>query len=421
MLRALPKTVRIAGLIASAVLAAPALAAPGTLGPLLLPPGHRSTEASVAIDPENARDVLVVARDEDAGGLVGLREWRSTDAGMSFWGRTLIDRRLDGRPADASDPVAQFDHRGRATPAFLALRYGRSWWESRIMLGDRTVARIRHGLPVPSLQEGFGNRRWFDKPWARIDPRRGTAYVVWTERSATRAGPVEKVALTRADPGRPFDRVRILGDGSGAQPVIGAGSTVVVVWYQQPNLSLRARILSSRSTDRGRTWSRPAIVATGVGARGDPPFPTVVRSGSGFVACWQQYPAWPRERIACSRSADGTTWQRSRVVAQPRRAGDAAQPALAAGPDGQLWLAFYRFAYRSTAVELWSSTASTTTWRFRAVLMRRPVGRAGFWFLGDYQGLAAGGDQVIAAFVMPTRTRAYRQVVQVARFAAATP
>jgi hypothetical protein len=400
--------VAVSGVLVSGV---PAVAAT-----LSLPTGHRSTEANVALDPTDPNDVLVLARDEDRGRLVGLRMWRSHDGGRSFRGGMLVNRRMDGMRANASDPVALFDNVGRPAPAFLALRYGRSTWESRIMLGRRVVVRAQYGRPFPTLSEGFGTRRWYDKPWAAFDPTDGSAYVTWTERSANKTGPVEKVAVTSAPAGKSFPRARVLGNGSGSQPVVGPGSTVVVVWYFTPNLSMRAEILSSRSLDRGRSWSAPTVVASGVNVRGDAPFPTVVRTSSAYVACWQQYGTWPRERIACSRSSDGATWSRARIVAQPPGAGDAAQPALAAAPDGRLWLAFYRFDRRSTSVELWTSRPGMQNWQRRGVLMRRPVPRSGSYFLGDYEGLAATGDRVIAAFVMPVRAHAFRQVVEVSRF-----
>lgn len=380
---------------------------------LPLPAGHRSTEANIALDPTDPSDVLVVARDEDRGRLVGLRMWRSRDGGHSFRGGMLVPRRIDGRPANASDPVALYDAQGRPAPAFLALRYGRSTWQTRIMLGSRTVISAEYGPPFPTFNEPSPHA-WYDKPWAAFDPRDGRAYVTWTERSME-TGPVEDVDVASTLPGRPFSNARVLGPGSGSVPVLGRGSTVLVVWYHVPNLSTRARILSARSTDHGQTWAPPHVVARGVNARRYSPFPAVVWAGSRFVACWQEHTVFPRERIACSHSWDGLAWSPPRVVAQPRGAGDADQPALATSPDGRIWLAFYRFDHGSTSVELWSSTTGTR-WRKRAVLMRRPIPRSGSSFLGDYQGLVATGKWVIAAFTMPVRAGGFRQVVQVSRF-----
>jgi hypothetical protein len=389
--------------------------APAAAGVLRLPAGHRSTEAHVAVDPTDPNDVLVVARDEERGRRVGLRMWRSHDGGRSFRGGMLVDRRLEGAPADASDPVALFDHRGQPAPAFLALRYGQSTWETRIMLGDRVVVRAVYGPPFPTLGEGFGTRTWYDKPWAAIDPRDGLAHVTWTENGSTATGPLQSVAVASAPPGAGFPAAHVLGAGSGAQPVLGRGSTVLVVWYRQPNLSQRARILSSRSLDRGRTWSAPAVVARRVNSPGDPPFPTVARTSAGFTACWQQYTTRRREQIACARSRDGIAWSRPALVGRGRGGGDAAQPALAAGPHGTLWLAFYRFGRRSTSVELWSARGGDSRWRFRSVLMRRRVPRSGSYFLGDYEGLATSRKAVVAAFTMPVRNHGFRQVVEVAQ------
>lgn len=80
-----------------------------------------------------------------------MRMWRSHDGGRTFRAGMLVDRRLAGKPADASDPVAVFDQAGQPAPAFLALRYGRSKWESRITLGNRIVARAGYGPPFPTL------------------------------------------------------------------------------------------------------------------------------------------------------------------------------------------------------------------------------------------------------------------------------
>ena len=393
--------------VLGAVLAAPASADVRTLA---LPAGHRSTEAHVAIDPRDPRDVLVVARDEDRDRFVGIRRWRSSDGGKRFRASMLVDERLDGLPADASDPVAVFDHLGRPAPAFLALRYGSSSWQSRIALGDRIVVADEHPPPLPSLGEGFGTRRWHDKPWAAVDPSDGLALVAWTMREDTESAPVSRIAVARALPGQAFSPPQVVGTGNAAQPVLGPGDAAVLVWYDAPNLSGRASILAARSHDRGATWSAPAVLAAGIAVRGDPPFPTVVRSRHGSTACWQQFPAMRRGRIACTRSRDGVTWTRP-VATGPA---GAAQPALAATPDGRLWLAFYVHRASSTTVELWRSRNGGRAWRRHSTLMRRRVPAYSWYFLGDYQGLAASRDRVIAAFVLPVRARSFRQEVVVA-------
>jgi hypothetical protein len=118
---------------------------------------------------------LVVSRDEQLSARVSVRMWRSNDGGRSFRAGWLVHGALAGAPADASNAVAVFDAGGRPAPAFLALRYGTSTCDSRIMLGARVVVRDVYGPPFPTLGEIYGARRWHDKPSAAIDPRDGRA------------------------------------------------------------------------------------------------------------------------------------------------------------------------------------------------------------------------------------------------------
>jgi hypothetical protein len=77
--------VAVLGALMSCVLAVAAM--------LPLPAGHRSTEAHVAVDPTDPKDMLVLARDEDGGPLARLRMWRSDDGGQTFRGGMLVDGR----------------------------------------------------------------------------------------------------------------------------------------------------------------------------------------------------------------------------------------------------------------------------------------------------------------------------------------
>jgi hypothetical protein len=88
--------------------------------------------------------------------------WRSHDGGRAFKAGMLLGRSLDGAPADGSDAVALFDNLGHSSPAFLALRWGKSNWQTRIMLDARTVIRARYGPPMPTLGNIYGPRKWYE-------------------------------------------------------------------------------------------------------------------------------------------------------------------------------------------------------------------------------------------------------------------
>jgi hypothetical protein len=369
--------------------------------PVTILSGHRPCEANLAVDPRDPRDLDVVARDESRDGLVRLRAWRSLDGGRRFRASWIVDGRVAGDRGEASDPVAVYDNKGAPAPAYLALRYGPTTWDSRIVFGTRPVIVSEHAPPFPTLSEDLGTRPWHDKPWATVDRRDGRAYVAWTQRDDTDTMPVAHIMVASALTGEQFgEPVAVARGGTGAQLAVRPDGTVVVAWVDKPNLSTQGRIRAARSTDHGATWSAPATVAA-ISIEDELSLPTLATDARGRLAlCWQEARRIGAGRVACSRSTDGRAWSRRRYVTPAV----SRQPAVAATGNGRFWLLVYRYEPDRTRVELWRSCDAARHWRRAAVLARRPFGQSPI-FIGDYQGLAATARTVYAAFVLPRRPR----------------
>ncbi|MET0132327.1 MAG: sialidase family protein, partial [Kibdelosporangium sp.] len=185
-----------------------------------------------------------------------------------------------------------------------------------------------------------------------------------------------------------------------------------------------------RSTDRGRTWSAPVLVAdlTGIGAK-DPDAGTPIRTGHEFVqlaadsrgnvyAAWQdaRFSGGRRDGIVLSRSADGgRTWS-TPVAVNGDPSVQAFSPALAVRHDGTVGVSYYDLrantpdpATLPTKYWLAGSDDGGVTWSERSVAgpfdfavapeVERP---AGALYLGDYHGLVASGKDFVPLFPVTT-------------------
>ncbi len=178
-------------------------------------------------------------------------------------------------------------------------------------------------------------------------------------------------------------------------------------------------IAMQRSFDKGLTWEAPIIVAKGqsigvVAPDGTPlrtgdniPDIAVGADGSMYVA-WQdgRFSGGAHEDIALAESRDGgLTWSAPVRV----NGGDVAafDPSIAITAGGRLGVSYHEL--RGTAVTAFVATRGAGQSAFTPTakaggptfeITSAPV--AGGYFLGDYQGLTAAGDDLVQFVVLPS-------------------
>jgi hypothetical protein len=294
------------------------------------------------------------------------------------------------------------------------------------------VGRARAEKPVFDVIGRFGTVRdpiktgaAADVSWIAIDhskgPRRGTAYVSWSEMHGIfTKQPGGAFKLATLSPGaNQFDApVEVAGYNqvghAGSVNVDGEG-TLHAVWVDRPKEGPAIR--HSVSTDGGRTFAKseaPMARALTV----DRPAVTVTRAG-GLLICWSESigaalgaaPAPPRSDVKCAVSKKADAFG-APVAIDSVTSPDMTMrlPAVAANDLG-LWALAYRETRDTRAVNLYRSTDDGITWYRAAELGARPVNRTcgpkkdqecERFFPGHYVALAATSKRVYAGYVLPS-------------------
>jgi hypothetical protein len=390
-------------------------------------------EPSLAVDPARRRYIVAAFQQDrfSTGAARGLVSAASSDGGRS-WTRVSLpfSACVEGTTTNwprASDPWVSIGADGRA----YAIGLGR---------GIAVSSSGDHGRrwSTPTMLAANSPGFLTDKPAITADPDRpATAYAVW-QRYLTRPDgpPIESDTMLRVtrDGGRTWGGARVVlrhspdaGDVSSVILVDPARRRLFHLAYWQaggvpgPGIEHLSQLLVQRSSDGGRTWSRPRRIAAFrwlAGQLRDPASGKIIRPGlpsfaidggtGALYAVWQDARFSGRtDQIAFAASTNGgVTWTRPRRV----DTGDTGLVPVVAADRGVVAVTYYRVGPDGTRLVLAGSTDSGRTFR------RRPLGPSftladapllagdssilvppGL-FLGDYSGLVVEGGSAYAAF-----------------------
>ena len=313
-------------------------------------------ETSIAADPANPFNLVAGTNDYRYG---------DADAGFAY--------SLDGGATWVSDTLAgihpthgKFD--GQGDPAIAPYRNGVFYYAfidfSRTTDENRlAVARSTDGgvtwplLGVVMDHTGSGSHDFEDKEYIAVDNTGGTydgnVYVSWTR------FPVfgdTRILFSRSTDGgisysTPIQISDSAGGYQGSVPVVGPGGEMYVAWYHSDKIEI------DKSTDGGLNWGNDVLIANiskipsplpGASFRVNS-FPTIAVDQSTGPYTGHIYVAWADSQgvgtgpdILFSRSMDGgSTWSTPIRVSDDTNQSYQWFPWMSVGPDGNIDIVFY--------------------------------------------------------------------------------
>jgi hypothetical protein len=381
-------------------------------------------EPHVAVNPAQPDNLLGAAQVIPESGPTVVSSYASFDGGQSWQDNGPLPF-PPGLNTD-NDVTVAFDAAGHGFVAAMAT----SESEGHMSQTDRTVVVWRtddggRSFAPPVVAVGH---QFVDHPWLAVDPAAGTLYLTWVTEDHEGAG------FTRStDGGATFDEPRVVATPPGrqiAKPVIAAGprgavhiayETIVIVADSAAG-GINAQIEVVGSADGGDTFGRPRAVARVPREPvlpGDvhlPTGPSLATDPSGGVslafvalrpatnrldvmlahAAGPGRPFGPPVRVSTAADGEATAYFQPRVVVD--ETGALAVTAFAL-KDGRVDVVLWRAA---SADGPFDAGRRITSEAFDPAA-GMPDTKHGAWWIGDYQGLAAGGG-VLHALWNDTRT-----------------
>ena len=411
-------------------------------------------EPQVAVNPTNPANVVGAFQQDrwNDGGAKGLVAARSFDGGGS-WARNFarFSACSGGAPeyVRATDPWVSFDRGGRlyqislsidsAALGLSAVLASTSVDGGAIWSAPETIQRDENPI-------NFNDKESITGDWTRPD----TAYAVWIRGAIPGENrSIQGLARSFAYRGQPmFSRTTDGGEtwstpismarnqnvyAQGNQIAVLPDGTLVNVFAVlfkgsgiQPPQANQVFMAVTRSTDGGRSWSKMQKIApirTALLTDPDNPNPTsldetvraddylpdiaVDRASGDLYVVWSDGLGTPVNNVVISKSTDGgRRWTAPKPIDLAPGPHAFNQTVQVAG-DGTVAVLYYDFRNNTpdpglpTDVWLTQSTDGGATWEEQHVtgpfdMKQAPVARG--YFLGDYMGLEAIGDDLLAFF-----------------------
>jgi hypothetical protein len=409
---------------------------------------NAEVEPYVSVNPTNAKNVVGVWQQDRwaDGGAHGLVAGYSLTGGAT-WAETPLPFSAcapGGAPYQrASDPWVSFGPDGTAYANAIS-------FDQTTSRNAVTAATSSNGGKTWSnlaTLQSFDTAQFFtDKNSITADPlHAGVAYAVWdtltdpmsnpraTLHTAAYSGP--GYLSTTTDGGKKWSIPRVIFPTGARQQTIGNQIVVdrsnpgtlydFANWIQPPNsvTKTHSTVAFVKSTDGGKTWSAPHVVAqlgsvgvvdpnTGAAVRTSDiiPEPAIDPNSGKLYVVWQdgRFSAGAYDTVAMSNSSDGgSNWTPMVEVSTPT--GRAAfTPNIAIASNGTVGITYYDFrnlASGNTATlptDFWFKSSrdgfsSDTHVQGSFNMMTAPDSDG--LFLGDYEGLATSGSSFRPFFV----------------------
>jgi len=316
------------------------------------------SESHITSDPSDPRHLVGSSKfftnpDEY---LFHVGTYVSFDAGKSWTAEQVVPG-LDNWTI-TSDPSAAIDDQGRAFVCVLAASRNveacTDFDDSALYVSRSDDGGVHWNDPVQLVRDQ-GGFIFHDKEWITVDARpdspfRGNVYVTWT-----RFGFGERIMSTRStDGGQTWSEPVLVSTGAffdnqASIPAVAPNGDLYVMWT---NYNAGLRFAWAKSTDGGQTFSAPQAAFTIVSPPGilpnglfrTPTFPMFdINSNGTLLVAWQDYRNGDTDVLFSKSSDGGANWTAPvRVNDDPVGDGmDQFQPTIAAGPGGQVSIAWY--------------------------------------------------------------------------------
>ena len=366
-------------------------------------------EPSVAVNPRDPRQLLAACQASPTANPEFIATYFSSDAGAT-WQNGGLPRPPAGVPQNGDDVTVAFDAQGRGyvCATSFASRTDRGVYLWRTDDGGRSFS-----APVTLL-----SGQYCDHPWMAVGAGQTAAernvYAVWA------AGSGSALSFIRStNGGESFAAPQtILGEDGvsvmSAGPTLAAGPHGLVCAVcdrksqQVSSGDLVAQVVAVCSTDGGQTFGAPVLLGSESGVislPGDvlPNGSPAVAIGPGgdalYAAFTRHQPGAVHSDIMVTASFDsGRTWAKARAATPADRV-TYFQPNLAVDASGRVALSAFALANGRVDEVLLVSTSRepsfgpplrVSTAAFNPHSPTATGEKHGAWWIGDYQGIAAG-------------------------------